>query len=192
MIKAIVVALIQILIVCSLGAKLLYDRRTRPQAWFKAERFDPDLPIRGRYVSLSLVVTDSRSTEDVERKFGNEIQAMENRTNQYHYRGMEDFGRECGSIVMRGGVAEAEFDPASNWACDNLTFVRRKVSSGMELRLNEPSLFFIPDTAKDPTRLATGEELWVLATIPGKGPPRPIALGVKKAADKNIRPLDLN
>lgn len=30
--KAIVVALIQVLIVCSLGAKLLYDRHTRPQA----------------------------------------------------------------------------------------------------------------------------------------------------------------
>jgi hypothetical protein len=48
MTKAIAVALIQILIVSSLGAKLLYDRRTRPQAWFRTARYDPNLPIRGR------------------------------------------------------------------------------------------------------------------------------------------------
>jgi hypothetical protein len=50
----------------------------------------------------------------------------------------------------------------------------------MHLRLEEPLLFFIPDTAKDP-RGRTGEEVWVLATIPRKGPPRPITLGIKKA-----------
>lgn len=49
MTKAIIVALIQATLVCSLGAKLLYDRTTRPRAWFRAERFDPNLPIRGRY-----------------------------------------------------------------------------------------------------------------------------------------------
>ncbi len=96
MTKAVVVALIQVLIVCSLGAKLLYDRRTRPQAWFKTERYDPNLPIRGRYVSLQIEVNDSRSPEEVEKKFASEIQAMENRRAQYHDLGMEDFGRECG------------------------------------------------------------------------------------------------
>ena len=44
--KAIIVAMIQVLIVCSLGAKLLYDRSTRPQVWFKTARYDPNLPIR--------------------------------------------------------------------------------------------------------------------------------------------------
>ena len=190
--KAVVVALIQVLIVSSLGAKLLYDRRTRPQAWFKTERYDPNLPIRGRYVRLQIEVNDSRSPEEVGKKFASEIQAIENRSAQYSYLGMEDFGRECGSIVVRNRTATAEFDQAPNWNCDNLTFVRRKTASGMELRLAEPSLFFISDTAKDPTGLARGDELWVFATIPRKGPPRPIALGLKKAGDKDIRPLDLN
>ena len=53
----------------------------------------------------------------------------------------------------------------------------------------EPHL--IPDTAKDPTGPPRGDELWVLATIPRKGPPRPIALGVKKAGETNIQRLDL-
>ena len=192
MTKAVVVALIQVLIVCSLGAKLLYDRRTRPQAWFKTERYDPNLPIRGRYVRLQIEVNDSRSPEEVGKKFASEIQAIENRRAQYHYLGMEDFGRECGFIVVRDGTPTAQFDLSPNWGCDNLSFVRRKTASGMELRLTEPSLFFISDTAKDPTGLARGDELWVLATIPRKGPPRPIALGLKKAGDKDIRPLDLN
>ena len=192
MTKAVVVALIQVLIVCSLGAKLLYDRRTRPRAWFKTERFDPNLPIRGRYVSLLIEVNDSRSPEEVEKKFGAEIQVFENQRAQYGNRGMYDFGRECGSIAVRDGTPTAEFDQSPTWNCDNLTFLRRKASSGVELRLTEPSLFFISDTAKDPTGLARGDELWVLATIPRKGPPRPIALGLKTAGEKDIRPLGLD
>ena len=50
---------------------------------------------------------------------------------------------------------------------------------------------FIPDTAKDPTALPRGDELWVLATIPRKGPPRLIELGVKKAGETEIRRLNL-
>ncbi len=193
MTRAAAVALIQVLIVCSLGAKLLYDRRTRPRAWFKTERYDPNLPIRGRYVSMLIEVNDSRSPEEVEKRFGTEIQAIENRNAQYRYRGIDDFGRECGLIAMRDGVPVAEFDQTTAiWNCDNLTFVRRRTGSENSLRLTEPSLFFIPDTAKDPTHLNPGEELWVLATIPRKGPPRPLALGVKKAGEKDIRPLDLN
>jgi hypothetical protein len=60
MTRAVTVALIQILIVSSLGAKLLYDRRTRPQAWFLTQRYDPNLPIRGRYLSLP---SSTRSTQ---------------------------------------------------------------------------------------------------------------------------------
>ena len=46
--------------------------------------------------------------------------------------------------------------------------------------LQEPVAFFIPDAAADPSRRAPGEELWVEVSVPAKGPPRPIALGVKK------------
>jgi hypothetical protein len=62
----------------------------------------------------------------------------------------------------------------------------------MKLQLTEPSLFFIPDTAQDPRAEFQGDELWVLATIPRQGPPRPIALGVKKTGEKDIQPLSLD
>ena len=60
----------------------------------------------------------------------------------------------------------------------------------MHLRLEEPLLFFIPDTAKDP-RGRTGDEVWVLATIPRQGPPRPIALGIKPAGAGEIQRVEV-
>ena len=42
------------------------------------------------------------------------------------------------------------------------------------------------------SQLRLGDELWVLATVPRKGPPRPIALGMKKAGETVIKTLDLN
>ena len=194
--KAIAVALIQALIVCSLGAKLLYDRRSRPQAWFRTQRYDPNLPIRGRYLGLQVEVNDPRSPEELQKKFGNEMQAGF----------LNSFGQECGSIVLRGDKPSAEFDSSPAWDCDNLTFIRSRavqapvrhegdvgfVDNDIRLRLSQSILFFLADTAKDPTSLPRGDELWVLATIPRKGPPRPIALGVKKAGETEIHRLDLN
>jgi hypothetical protein len=180
--KAIVVAGIQVLIVCSLGAKLFYDRHTRPQVWFKTARYDPNLPIRGRYLALQLELDDPRSPQDAFEKFGNWTPGA----------GM-GLGYECGSIVAREGMPIVVFDNSQTGDCDNLRFVRWNTGSGgMHLRLEEPVLFFIPDTAQDPRSTRTGDETWVLATIPRKGPPRPIALGVKKAGTTSIERLDLN
>jgi hypothetical protein len=53
---------------------------------------------------------------------------------------------------------------------------------------HEPVLMFIPDTANAPN-LKRGEELWVEVTIPKKGPPRPIRVGIKK--DGVLAPLEL-
>lgn len=47
--------------------------------------------------------------------------------------------------------------------------------------LAEPVAFFIPEHILDPSRRPEGQELWIEVTIPKKGPPRPIRLGVKKA-----------
>jgi hypothetical protein len=54
--KAIAVALVHVLIVLSLGGKLLYDRSHRPRVWVRTSWIDPELPIRGRYFTLSLPV----------------------------------------------------------------------------------------------------------------------------------------
>jgi hypothetical protein len=55
--------------------------------------------------------------------------------------------------------------------------------------LAEPVAFFLPEHAPDPTRRARDEELWVEVSVPRRGPPRPIRLGVKK--NGALTPLDV-
>ncbi len=190
--KAIVIALIQAALICSLGAKLLYDRHTRPQAWFKCARYDPNLPIRGRYLSLQIEVNDPRSREEIEKKFARQLPPRD----QSRARVIPNFGGfgwECGSIAVPNGTPVAVFEPSTTpYGCDNLSFIRHQRGDEIILSLREPVLFFIPDTAPDPTHLANGDQLWVLATIPRQGPPRPIRLGIKKSGETAVTPLNLN
>jgi hypothetical protein len=53
-----------------------------------------------------------------------------------------------------------------------------------------PVAFFIPEHVADPSVRPAGETLWVEVTVPKRGPPRPIRLGVRKAGGA-IEPLDL-
>ena len=50
--------------------------------------------------------------------------------------------------------------------------------------------YFIPEHAADPSIRPADEELWAEVTVPRKGPPRPIQLGVKK--NGILTPLKLN
>ena len=51
---------------------------------------------------------------------------------------------------------------------------------GLAAGLNDPVAFFIPEHIPDPSFRRTGEELWAEVTVPGRGPPRPIRLGVRR------------
>ena len=53
--KGLILAVFQCLLVLSLSGKLLYDRSACPRVWVKTARWDPNLPIRGRYLALQLV-----------------------------------------------------------------------------------------------------------------------------------------
>lgn len=50
-----------------------------------------------------------------------------------------------------------------------------------------PVAYFIPEGVPDPSVRKPGEELWAEVTIPKRGLPRPIRLGVKK--DGRLEPL---
>ena len=56
-------------------------------------------------------------------------------------------------------------------------------------QLTEPVAYFIPEHAADPSVRPAGEELWAEVSIPRRGPPRPIRLGVWR--DGRLTPLDL-
>ena len=170
-VKGFVIAAVHVGLVLSLGAKLLYDRATRPRVWVLAAPYDPNLPIRGRYVSLQLVV-EPRGIQ--ETKPGPGWQPPQSITLRV----------EADRLIAEANPPENGHDPAEL----HVRFIQRQ---GQNLAvLDRPVAFFITEHIPDPSRRPPGEELWVEVTIPKKGPPRPIRLGVKKTGGP-IVPLDV-
>jgi hypothetical protein len=62
--RGIAVAALQCLLVLSVAGKYALDRERLPRAWAKATPFDPNLAIRGRYVSLNLEVDGMMGPRD--------------------------------------------------------------------------------------------------------------------------------
>jgi hypothetical protein len=162
--KGLLLGAAHLLIVSALGAMLLIDRVRLPHVWVQAAPIDPDLPIRGRYVSLRLVVDWSTTG-------GNESESPGSGMRLYIRNGRlaaasDEHGRHSLVPILSGALA-------GGWA------------------LRQPVAYFIPEHAKDPSRLTGGEELWVDCTIPKNGPPRPIRLGIKRD-DAEIVPIDID
>ncbi|MRR58788.1 MAG: hypothetical protein EG824_11335 [Deltaproteobacteria bacterium] len=172
-IKGTVIAVIQVALVASLGAKLLSDRSTLPRAWAQAVPFDPDLPIRGRYVSLSLAVEARGAGEAKQGPGWQPPPAVTLRV-------------EGGRLMAEPVRTDSGYDPAAR----HLRFIQRQ-DGGKLAVLAEPVAFFIPEHIPDPSRRPPGEELWVEVTLPRKGPPRPILLGVRRGSGP-IVPMDVD
>ena len=159
LVKGLAIAVAQGALVASLGAKLLYDRAVLPRVWARAAPFDPSLPIRGRYASLQLIVEARGIREEKPSESWRAPQTVIVR-------------RENDRLI-------AEAAPTRDYGSAGLRvrFVERR---GEKLTvLDPPVAFFIPEHGADPSIRGAGEQLWVEVTIPRKGPPRPIQLGVK-------------
>jgi hypothetical protein len=157
--RGLLIAGLQLLIILSLGGKLLVDRATRPRVWISVAPIDPDLPIRGRYVMLSPHVEAPPSAK-------------------------RDYWVTA-RLEVRDGKLFAVPD-----ADGSVSYWRRTPESPAVLQDNVA--FFIAEHAKDASFRAKGEELWAEVTVPRKGPPRPIRLGVKRQGSDQIEPLNLN
>ena len=59
---SIALLVIQLLIVSSVTGKYLWQRWRCPSVWTRATAIDPELPMRGRYLSLRLTVDGCQST----------------------------------------------------------------------------------------------------------------------------------
>lgn len=158
----IVLAMVHVGLIGLLGLKLLADRAVLPRAWARTLPYDPSLPIRGRYVQLRLEVPlDSLSGDRaVSRSLGVRLEAGE--------------GRLRAVLDGEGGGRAVTLDSAGG------------APRGV---LVEPVAFFIPEHIPDPSVRPAGEELWAEVTIPRRGPPRPIRLGVRKHGD--LTPLEI-
>ena len=174
------VLVIQLALVCSIAGKYLYQRWTCPRVWTRTVAYDPELPMRGRYLSLQLTADGCQSTlpsakhaefprdyngaavsgnfmvrEEAELAFPAELKVVNNRLAVVYIRDTEK-GRTGQSVIALRGSP-----------CD-------------QMRLAAPVNFYISEHAQIPLSLARGAELWIEVTVPPKGPPRPIQLAMKK------------
>ena len=155
--KGVIVALLHVALVATLGAKMLVDRATRPRVWARVVPYDPDLPMRGRYVRM---VIEGAADPSIQTAY-------------------------YGNFVPTARNGELVFLPAG----DNGPYGSVQLREGrFVVRLNGALAYFIPEHVPDPSIRPTGEELWVEVTLPRRGAPRPIRLGVKK--DGNLSPID--
>lgn len=168
---------VQLAIVSSIAAKYFYQRSTCPRVWARTAAFDPQLPMRGRYLSLQLVVDGCQSTLPSAKA--------------------ANFPRDINGAAVRGPYglrAPALF--RANLKVENNRLIALRVEgdeSGDEgqqvsawpgspcnqMRLDTPVDFYIPELAIDPSSVKPGQELWIEVTLPPKGPPRPIQLALK-------------
>lgn len=183
---------IQLALVCSVAATYLYQRGRYPRVWTRAVAIDPQLPMRGRYLSLQLTVDGCQSSLPSGK--------------------LAVFPRDVNGVVVPGpwtvGPVQPFSFPAELKVVDNkLEAIRpqegQERSKGQlvsawkgrtcdQMRLEQPVNFFIAEhTAMplpvQPGRQGAAPELWIEVTVPPNGPPRPIQLAVKQ--DRAWKPL---
>ena len=185
--KAWIVCALHLSLVGTLAAKLLIDRATLPRVWVEAAPYDPMLPIRGRYLALQLTV-------DVT---GEPPAAPASQPSSAPARPALPPSAQTAILRVDGGRLVAERKPwAPGDALDGLQLItplRRGAPDTRDQRmlLKEPVAYFIPEHAADPSHPPPGASLWVEVTVPPKGPPRPIRLGLRKG-DGAIEALALD
>lgn len=191
--KALLLAGLHLLLVLSLGGKLLYDRATRPRFWVKAAPVDPDLPIRGRYVSLRVEVPVLGATlppPEPRPKNLKDADPWPPRWQQHRLHVDLETGPR-GLVARAQGKVDPQRREIYN-ANHNAVLperLRDLPEASWVVVLDDAVPFFIPERVPDPSRRQPGEELWVEVTLPRKGPLRPIRLAVKKGG--TLSPLSL-
>lgn len=160
--RAILLIVIQCLLVSSIAAKYLYERAMCPRVWVLTGQYDPDLPMRGRYLALSPVVDVCGLSHSEDSKVLPPLAGRNWRVRTFARDGrlaVEDASHQLPRTDLQN-VALHEGVP-----CD-----RAFLWPGID--------YFIPEHAKSPFPLKPGQELWVEVTVPPSGPPRAIQLAL--------------
>ncbi len=176
--KSLAVLIIQVVLVSSIAAKYQYERVQCPRVWTKAAMFDPSLVMRGRYLSMQLVVDGCQSTLPSAKQ--------------------AQFPRNADGMPVRGqfAVAIPQVTFPAQLQVQNNKLVAIRIPDGEDVArgenvfglagapcdrmwLGDPVNFYIADNAQNLWPLQPGQELWVEVTVPRAGPPRPLQLALK-------------
>jgi hypothetical protein len=160
--RGIALLVIQCLLVSSIAAKYLYERVTRPRVWVRAVQYDPELPMRGRYLALSPTV------DACGLKMSPPANSKSPSWHQSHE--VQLVAREGKLVAEDAEHRLPRGDYQSVIVTDRIPCQRAAVSPGID--------FFIPEHAISPFPVKHGQELWVEVTVPPSGPPRAIQLAL--------------
>src|SRR5229473_7900302 len=166
--KGLLLGVLQVAIVTSLGAKLAWDRHRLPRGWARVGVYDPNLPIRGRYLALQLdVVCDNAAAAPAAPASPRDMRRPQ----------MFNSGYVRGKLRVENGRLASDCTSSAEGV---EMFRRLRWGQPATTNLSEPVLFFLPEHATDPWKQAKGGELWAEVTLPASGPPRPIRLAIKQ------------
>ena len=177
---SIMLLVIQLTLVSSIAAKYLYQRWRCPRVWTRTVAYDPELPMRGRYLSVQLVVDGCQSTLPSAK------QAKMPRNSEgvpvgprfsVNAVGLVQFPAK---LKVDGGKLVAIRIPEGDGQPGGQMVSAWPGSSCEDLRLDQPVDFYIAEHAVSPTPVKAGQELWIEVTVPPKGPPRPVQLALKE------------
>ena len=176
---SIVLLVIQLLIVSSIAAKYYYQRARCPRVWVRTAAYDPEMLLRGRYLSLNLTVNGCQST--LPSAFNAEFPRNSDgttRPNGYHvnWQGAVQFRAK---LRVENNKLVAIRIPEADESSKGVNVSAMPGANCDALRLDEPVDFFIAEHAADPSLLKRGQELLMEVTIPPQGPPRPLQLALK-------------
>lgn len=177
---SIVLLVIQLALVSSIAAKYFYQRSTCPRAWTRAAAYDPNMVMRGRYLSLRLTVDGCQSTlpSALRATFPRNADGTTKPTgftvNDDHF----PITFRANLKVEKNRLLAIRI-PEADLRSKGVDVTALSGSSCNDLRLDEPVDFYIAEHAADPSALRQGQELWIEVTVPPKGPPRPLQLALK-------------
>jgi hypothetical protein len=178
--RAVALLAVQAVLVLSIAGKYLYERKVCPRVWVRSAQYDPNLLLRGRYLSLQLMVDACGLPRDEAHHVGAIVGSNPPDLGYWRW--------NVRPVVQNGKLVAvpASYDERPELT-DELTLWGKRPCD--RATLGNTVDYFIPDTAKTPFPLKPGEELWVEVTVPPMGPPRPIQLAISK--DGSFTPLDL-
>jgi hypothetical protein len=145
----------------ALAALMQIENATQPRGWARTVAVDPNLPIRGRYVTFVLQVPAEGVSGAPSLSTRVELRVREGR-------------------VIAVPARQASGNPQNAWLQNG--------AGAASAQLEKPLAFFLPEHSADPSRRPAGETLWAEVTLPRQGPPRPLRLGVERQAGQ-IAPL---
>jgi uncharacterized membrane-anchored protein len=177
---SIVLLVIQLALVSSIAAKYFYQRSTCPRAWTRTAAYDPNMVMRGRYLSLQLTVDGCQSTlpSALRATFPRNADGTTKPTGFTVNNEQYPITFRANLKVEKNKLLAIRI-PEADLRSKGISVTAMPGSPCDAMRLQQPVDFYIAEHAADPTALREGQELWIEVTVPPKGPPRPLQLALK-------------